>query len=81
MLVGTPRALLSEPVLLELQLFTSGGKRIIPIDFDGSLASEKNPDNPVLKLIGPTKLKVSKAVCFRGGFSRSNKQLRASKFL
>ena len=57
-LVGTPRALQSEPVLLELQVFTSGGKRIIPIDFDGSLATEKNPDNPVLKLIGPTKLKV-----------------------
>src|SRR6478736_6710031 len=55
-LVGTPKALQSEPVLLELQVFTSGGKRIIPIDFDGSLASEKNPDNPVLKLIGPTKL-------------------------
>jgi WD40 repeat protein len=58
-LVGTSRALQSEPVLLELQVFTSGGKRIIPIDFDGSLASEKNPDNPVLKLVGPTKLKVS----------------------
>ena len=57
-LVGTPKALQSEPVLLELQVFTSGGKRIIPIDFDGSLAFEKNPDNPVLKLIGPTKLKV-----------------------
>ena len=36
-LVGTPKALESKPVLREVQIFTSSGKRVIPIDFDGDL--------------------------------------------
>jgi TIR domain len=37
-LVGSPKALESKPVLREVQIFSQTHKRIIPIDFDGSLS-------------------------------------------
>ena len=36
-LLGTPGALESKPVLRELQLFSSQNKRVIPVDIDGCL--------------------------------------------
>ena len=37
-LIGSPNALQSPAVLREVQIFTASGKRIIPIDFGGSLS-------------------------------------------
>src|SRR5215831_15234263 len=36
-LVGSPAALASAPVMREVQIFSRTGRRIVPIDFDGSL--------------------------------------------
>jgi len=36
-LVGSPATLTSAPVLREVQIFSRTGRRIVPIDFDGSL--------------------------------------------
>jgi tetratricopeptide (TPR) repeat protein len=36
-LVGSPGALLSVPVIREIQIFSGTGRRIVPIDFDGTL--------------------------------------------
>ena len=36
-LVGTPGALTSQPVARELDIFAATGRRIVPIDFGGSL--------------------------------------------
>ncbi|NEQ50736.1 MAG: TIR domain-containing protein [Leptolyngbya sp. SIO3F4] len=41
-LLASPRALTSEPVLTELKIFRGEGKRVIPIDFGGTLNREKH---------------------------------------
>lgn len=56
--VGTQRALESAPVLREVEIFTRSGKRVIPVDFEGSLSPEKNPNNRVLELIKPSVLQI-----------------------
>lgn len=44
-LVGSPLALHSDPVLRELRIFRRTGRRIIPIDFGGSLESPPTATN------------------------------------
>src|SRR5262249_6880871 len=41
-LIGSPGALLSAPVIREVQIFSGTGRRIIPIDFDGTLEWKAN---------------------------------------
>lgn len=41
-LLASPDALTSEPVLTELKIFKGEGKRVIPIDFGGTLDREKH---------------------------------------
>lgn len=57
-LVGTPRALESGPVLRELEIFTQAGKRVIPIDFEGSLAPAAEPGHPVARLLDTSVLRL-----------------------
>ena len=57
-LVGTPGALQSLEVLREVRAFSNSRKKIVPIDFDGSLASEKSPNSGVLQLLSPSILKI-----------------------
>jgi WD40 repeat protein len=45
-LVGSPTALRSGPVLHEVKIFSKTGRRIVPIDFAGSLESIE-PDSPL----------------------------------
>lgn len=45
-LVGTPKALESQPVRRELEIYTRAGKRVIPIDVGGCLAA-LGRDHPV----------------------------------
>lgn len=47
-LVGTPKALVSEPVQHELEIFSHLGRRILPIDFECSL-SDAPVDSPVTR--------------------------------
>jgi WD40 repeat protein len=45
-LIGSPAALVSAPVIREIQIFSGTGRRIVPIDFDGSL-EWKTTDSPL----------------------------------
>jgi hypothetical protein len=56
--VGTPAALQSEPVLREVRVFCGAGKRVIPIDFGGSLDPEAHPGNPLFELISDATLRI-----------------------
>jgi len=57
-LVGSPQALQSEPVKLEIEIFSSSGRRIIPIDFDGSLNASNLEGCPLAKFILPNILRI-----------------------
>lgn len=66
-LVATPRALTSEPVRREVEIFTGAAKRVIPIAFGGSLASGAKPDNPLLAMIGDAVLRIEEPTERMGG--------------
>lgn len=57
-LVGSPQALQSDPVKLEIEIFSSSGRRIIPIDFDGSLDASNLEGCPLAKFILPNMLRI-----------------------
>jgi hypothetical protein len=59
-LVGTPLAILSEPVLRELTVFSKTDRRIIPIDFEGSLATLPD-DSPVTRFLPPSVLRIQES--------------------
>ncbi len=58
-LVGSPHAVRpvpprepgTDPVLRELEIFTATGKRVIPINFDGTLTAGDNDDPPVTRCL------------------------------
>jgi hypothetical protein len=58
-LVGSPHAVCpvpprdpnNDPVLRELQIFTQNGKRILPINFDGSLTLPAHADAPLMRYL------------------------------
>lgn len=59
-LVGTPKALLSEPVQHELEIFSRLRRRILPIDFEGSL-SNAPVDSPVTRHLTPDTLFITES--------------------
>lgn len=50
-LVGTPKTHTSAPVLQEVRIFASSGRKIIPIEFNGSLSSNAPIDSPLLPYV------------------------------
>lgn len=56
-LVGTPKALESEPVMNELAIFHRLGRHILPIDIDGTLA-QAAVDSPVTRHLSPEILSI-----------------------
>jgi WD40 repeat protein len=56
-LVGSPAATRSKPVIREVEIFSKTGRRIVPIDFAGSTES-KEPDAPLAKYLPPEILRV-----------------------
>jgi WD40 repeat protein len=61
-LVGTQKALESEPVLREVRIFAARKKKIVPIDFSGSLALDKNPNNDVLQIVRSSVLQIRESI-------------------
>ena len=59
-LVGTPEALLSEPVANELRIFSKLNRRVFPIDFGGALAGIGS-DEGLFKYLDPDMLRVLEA--------------------
>jgi WD40 repeat protein len=49
-LVGSPAALLSDPVIREVEIFQGTGRRIVPIDFGGSL-EWKESESPLAQYL------------------------------
>jgi tetratricopeptide (TPR) repeat protein len=49
-LVGSPAAVRSAPVIREVQIFSGTGRRIVPIDFDGTL-EWKTQDTPLAQYL------------------------------
>lgn len=56
-LVGTPKAVLSEPVANELRIFSSLKRRIFPIDFGGAL-SKAGSQEGIFRYLDPDMLRV-----------------------
>jgi WD40 repeat protein len=56
-LVGSPTALRSDPVLREVRIFSRTGRRIVPIDFAGSLDLTE-PDAPLAPYLSADILKI-----------------------
>ncbi|MFN0085813.1 MAG: TIR domain-containing protein [Blastocatellia bacterium] len=57
-LVGSPQALQSEPVLHEVRVFTATGRKVIPIEFDGTLEEARLQGTPLAKFITPEILRI-----------------------
>ncbi|HEV3330929.1 MAG TPA: toll/interleukin-1 receptor domain-containing protein [Bryobacteraceae bacterium] len=57
-LVGSPRVFESAPVVHEVQVFTATGRKVIPIDFGGTLADEKLRDTLLIEFITPEMLRI-----------------------
>jgi WD40 repeat protein len=67
-LVGSPGVWHSTSVLREIQIFTASGRRIVPIDFDGSLEAANIRDHPLARFISPALLKIKeKGQCLQEG--------------
>jgi hypothetical protein len=58
-LVVSPRAHESKPVLREVQIYTARGRRVIPIDFEGTLTTAAPSGSPLLMLIDPDVLRIA----------------------
>jgi tetratricopeptide (TPR) repeat protein len=56
-LIGSPKALLSAPVIREVRIFSGTGRRIVPIDFDGTLEWKSN-DVPLAQYLLPEILRI-----------------------
>jgi len=56
-LVGTPKAVLSEPVANELRIFSTLGRRVFPIDIGGAL-SGMGTDEGIFRHLDPEMLRV-----------------------
>ncbi len=56
-LIGSPAALVSGPVVREIEIFSRTGRRIVPIDFDGSL-EWKSDDVPLAPYLPPEILRI-----------------------
>src|SRR5262245_20302126 len=56
-LVGSPAALVSAPVLREIEIFSSTGRRLVPIDFDGTLEWKTSP-SPLATFLPPEILRI-----------------------
>lgn len=59
-LVGSPLVRSSEPVAHELEIFATTQRRVIPIDFDGSLDG-LDPANPLARHLPPELLRILEA--------------------
>ncbi len=59
-LVGTPKALESEPVANELRIFSELGRRVFPIDFGGALSKIGSTEG-VLAYLDPEVLRVNES--------------------
>ena len=57
-MVGSPKAFESKPVLREVRIFSGTGKRIIPIDFGRTFTQLLARGNPLSKYIAPEVLRV-----------------------
>jgi WD40 repeat protein len=57
LLVGSPSAVFSDAVLQEVRVFSKTGRRIIPIDFDGSIEF-KASDSPLRNFLPPEVIRV-----------------------
>ena len=60
-LVGSPAAVLSVPVIREIQIFNGTGRRIVPIDFDGSLEWRTN-DVPLAQYLPAQILRIKEPI-------------------
>jgi tetratricopeptide (TPR) repeat protein len=60
-LVGSPAAVLSVPVIREIQIFNGTGRRIVPIDFDGSLEWKTN-DVPLAQYLPAQILRIKEPI-------------------
>lgn len=78
-LVGTPKAVLSEPVANELRIFSSLRRRVFPIDFNGALAGIGTKEG-IFQYLDPDLLRVieSEAALESGPSNEVLSQIRDS---
>lgn len=60
-LVGSPASLRSAPVLHELEIFSTTGRRVVPIEFEGSLSAANLPTT-VAGFLPPEMLRIPESV-------------------
>ncbi|HBY60080.1 MAG TPA: hypothetical protein DEH78_09670 [Solibacterales bacterium] len=66
--VGSPGIVESKPVLREVKIFCTTGRKIIPIDFDGSLDAANLGDCELAKFLHPEILKIGEhSQCLESG--------------
>lgn len=62
LLLGSPGALQSDPVLQEFRAYQECGRLVVPIDFGGTLTPSRKAGSPLLRELSPNVLRIAESL-------------------